>query len=177
VLGEEFGIPRDRVRTTSRLEEFVPLQGRNRHWQKFCAALGDTGLPAPRRPWWLRQLLDMAFLISGALPMTFGGILYKLGGYPPALWGTLLAIGIPLAILVRWAGNRLTTEWEICIPPSCRTIRDVVYSIVGRRQGPVVSENDRPSDAEIWSMLCGIVGDEFDTQPTSLSKTSHPWSP
>jgi len=176
-LGEEFGIPRKRVRPNSRMEEFFPVQDRKHHWQRFCAALGKVYLPSPCRPTWLTQLLSYAFLISAGLPMVFGAGMQKLGGYSPWLWGTLVALGIPMGILVLWVGNRLTKNWEICIAPSCTTVRDVVYTLVGQGTDPVVSYESRPSDAEIWSLLCGIVGDEFDVQPSSLSLASHPWSP
>jgi len=176
-LGEVLGIPRKHVRTNSRMEEFLPVRDRKRFWEQLCDAIGKGHLPGPRRPGWLTQLLHFAFALGMAVPMMFGGTLYKLGGYSPWLWGTLVASGLPFGILVLWVGNRLTTRWEICIAPNCQTVRDVVYTLVGQDANPVALYGLRPTDAEIWSILCGIVGDEFDVQPSSLTPSSRPWIP
>jgi hypothetical protein len=174
-LGEVLGIPRKRVRTNSRMEEFFPVRDRKRHWQHFCAAMDKGHLPGPRRPGWLTNLLHYAFAIGVMVPMFTGGTLHELG-YSPWLWGTLLALGIPMGILVLRVAKRLTTRKEICFAPNCKTVRDVVYTLVGQGANPVVSYGLRPNDAEIWDILCGIVGDEFDAQPTSLTLDSHPWA-
>jgi hypothetical protein len=176
VLGDLFGVPREYVGTTSPLEDFVPLQDREQHWQRLCAALAVEGLSSVRPPGWTDSLPLMAWATCIAMVFLLGVELYQ-SGVSPLLSANLVAIGIALSFLVAWACYRLRNHLKTRIPPSVKTVRDMVYSMVGHGQERLVSDEHRPSDAETWSVLCGIVGDEFDVQPSSLTLASHPWSP
>jgi len=176
VLGDLFGVPREYVRTTSPLEDFVPLQDRDHHWRRLCAALAVEELSSVRPPRWTDSLPLMAWATSIAMVFLLGVELHQVG-LSPLLSANLVAIGIVLSFLVAWACYRLRNHLKTIIPPSCKTVRDMVYAMVGHGQKRVVSDEFRPRDTEIWSILCGIVGDEFDLQPSSLTLASHPWSP
>jgi hypothetical protein len=175
-LGNLFGVPRGNVRTTSRLEDLIPIQDRKKHWQRLCAVISGESLSSPRRPKWLTRSLAIAWIASFMTAVALGAVSYETG-LPPSLWAAITGLAVGLSFLILWVGYRLTTAWEICIPPSCRTVRDIVYVLVGHGKACVVSNEHRPSGEEIWNVLCGIVGDEVDIQPKSLTKASHPWSP
>ncbi len=146
------------------------------HWRRLCAALGVEGLSSVRPPRWTDSLPLMAWATSIAMVFLLGVELHQVG-LSPLLSANLVAIGIVLSFLVAWACYRLRNHLKTIIPPSCKTVRDMVYAMVGHGQKRVVSDEFRPRDTEIWSILCGIVGDEFDLQPSSLTLASHPWSP
>jgi hypothetical protein len=173
-FGELFAVPREGVRTTTRLEDLLPVRDRRRRWQQLRAWLGAGGLPPLLRPAWLSGLLAYGSVVSLGLPVLCVGALHELG-YPAALCWAVGGVGLLLGVLAAWTGYRVTTPWAVRFPLPCGTMRDLVYGLAGRYPGTLVSDQDRPSDAETWSLLCAIVGGEFEVKPETLTPASRPW--
>jgi hypothetical protein len=173
-LGELLAVPRERVRPGARMEELVPAQERRRFWQECGDRLG-LSLPPLRRPGWLHHVPVAAFLVIFDFSVAGGVILHDMG-CPPALCGVLSAGGVVLAILVCWAGYRLTRPWATRIPPTCATVRETVYTLISRRPAaPLVADGARAGDKEVWGTLCAIVAAQMDVRPDALKPTTRFW--
>jgi hypothetical protein len=176
-LGEVCAAPRGRVRTRARLEDLVPLAGRQRHWQALQARLGNLYLPPLRRPAWVVRLIHTVSLLAVVPPLLALEVVCAVwGSQSPAAYCAALAI-LPCSFVGLWlllgAGYRLTARRAVHIPPSCATVRDMVYTLVSRHPAaPLVSDTARASDKEIWGTLCAIVGDEFDQPPERFTRDS-----
>jgi hypothetical protein len=175
-LMEVCGVPRERVRTQTRLEDLVPLHDRPRYWQELQARLSNLHLPPLRRPEsmvkWIEVVshLPLAPALVGAIILAFA-----LGQTPVAFIAGLVVLvcGIVGAFLVRRAGYRRTERYAVHISPACATVRDMVYTLVSRHPAaPMVSDTARASDKEIWGTLCAIIGADFNRQPSSLTRDS-----
>jgi hypothetical protein len=171
-LRELLGVPRQSVRTATRLEDLIPVQDRQRLWQQLRARLGIS-LPSLRRPNRLTKALDVAFVVSLILPLYCAFALHVLG-YPAVLCWAIFGFGVVRGILTTWAGYRLTLPWADRFPPACVTVRDLVFALATRSPTPLVSDEAQPGGAETWALLCSIVGEEFDVPPGTLTATSRP---
>ncbi len=179
-LGEVFGVPRECVQLQARLEDLIPRRGRRRCWQELQARLGDTQLPRLHRPGWLVKRIeaaaDVPFFIAFLCTIGLTG-LFALPPLGPLVW-MLAAFAFPIVsifglFLVRDAACRRTEHCAVRIPPGCATVRDMVYTLVGRSPtAPMVSDTARPGDKEIWGTLCALVGNEIGQPPDSFTRDS-----
>jgi hypothetical protein len=179
-LGEVCGVPRERVRPQARLEDLVPLPDRPRAWHELQARLGGLHLPPLRRPAWLARRLEALSLVPLYLMAVGTIVLTALFSHTPAgpLVATFGVIGCPVVgiagmFLVCRVACRRTQQYAVHLPPTCATVRDLVYALVS---GPsalrLVSDTTRASDKEIWGTLCAIVGGELDRPPDSFTRAT-----
>jgi hypothetical protein len=179
-LGEVCGAPRERVRLRARLEDLVPLQDRNRHWQELQARLSNLHLPPLRRPAWMVKWIDAASAVPLFLTVLCAIVTIAVLAQTPAapLVVILAVLGCPVVgflgmVLVCRAACRRTERYAVQIPPACATVRDMVYILVSRHPAaPMVSDTARASNKEIWGTLCAIVAGELDRQPDSFTRES-----
>lgn|SRR5579884_1241967 len=178
-LGEVCGVARTSVRTETKLEDLVPLDGRRNAWQELQVRLGDYRLPALCRPEWLERRIDHLTYVPFLLGVSFGSLLAALGNAPavPLLWflafPLVLAVGVGGPLAVYHIAYRRTVQYAVHLSPSCATVRDLVYVLVGRQAaGSLVSDTARPGDKAIWRLLCAIVGDELGRPPDSFTRES-----
>jgi hypothetical protein len=173
-------VPRERVRPQARVEDLVPLPDRPRAWQELQARLGNLHLPPLRRPAWLARRLEAVSCVPLYL-MAVGSIvlMFLLADTPAApLAAMVTVIGTPIVgiagmFLVCRVACRRTQQYAVHIPPTCATVRDLVYALVrGPSAAPMVSDTARANDKEIWRTLCAIVGGELDRPPDSFTRAS-----
>jgi hypothetical protein len=179
-LGEVCGVPRQRVRPQTCLEQLVPLADRSRHWQELRARLSDLHLPGLRRPAWLVRRIEAASLVPLFLAVLGSMALIEVLGHTPAgpLVAMLVVLGCPLVgiagmFAVCRAACRRTERYAVHVPAACGTVRDTVYTLVSRHPAaPMVSETARASNKEIWGALCSIVGGELNRPADSFTRDS-----
>jgi hypothetical protein len=179
-LGEVCGVPREHVRPQARLEDLVPLPDRPSAWHELQARLSNLHLPPLRRPAWLARRIEAASLIPLYLAVGCTIVLMALLRDTPAapiLAGFAVlgcpAVGIAGMFLVCRVACRRTEHYAVHIPPTCATVRDTVYALIGGHSAmPLVSDTARASDREIWGTLCAIVGAELDRPPESFTRAS-----
>jgi hypothetical protein len=179
-LGEVCGVPRERVRPQTQLEDLVPLPDRPRIWQELQARLSNLHLPPLRRPAWLARRIEAASLVPLYLAAVCSIVLMVLLGHTPVaplVWMFAVlgcpVVGIVGVFLVCRVACRRTEQYAVHIPPTCATVRDLVYALVsGHSAAPMVSDTARASDKEIWGTLCAIVGGELDRPPESFTRAS-----
>jgi hypothetical protein len=171
-LIQQIGIPRGRIRPDVRMEDLIPVRERRRHWQGLGGLLGDKlRLPALRRPRWLELfLLFSSLMVIIDLPLIGAAFLSKVysGAVCVEFWGCSVLLGTLMTV----AGYRFTKPFAVRIPPGCTTVRDTVYRLVSEMEGQVASREGRPSDAETWGLLCGIVASASTECPETLSPTT-----
>lgn len=180
VLGEVCGVPRERVRPRARLEDLVPLHDRRRYWQELQGRLNNLHLPPLRRPAWLSGRIEAASLAPLFLAAACAIVLMALLHHTPAAAFVALfavlgcpVVGIAGMFYVCRVACRRTEQYAVHFPPSCATVRDMVYALVsGPSASPVVSGTARACDREIWGTLCAIVGSELDRPPGSFTRAS-----
>lgn len=183
-LGEVCGVPRDRVRPQTRLEDLIPLEDRPRYWQELQARLGVLHLPCLCRPAWLIKRIEAASFIplfltalgTIVLPLVLLGVF----GDSPAI-GSIVVLGVVACPIVGIIGMfrvcrklcRRTEHYAVHIPSSCAIVRDLVYTLVSGHRAPrMVSDTERVNDKEIWGALCAVVSGEFDRPPDSFTRES-----
>jgi len=179
-LGEVCGVPRERVRSRARLEDLLPLHDRPHYWHELQTRLSNLHLPPLRRPAWLVRRIEAASLVPLYLTVLGAIVVISLLAHTPAApLVTILAVaacpivGITGMLLVCRAAYRRTERHATHVPPACATVRDMVYTIVSwQPAAPMVSDNARASDKEIWGTLCAIVGGEFDRPRDSFTRDS-----
>ncbi len=166
------GISRQRIRPDVRMEDLIPVRERRRCWQGLRGLLGDKlWLPALRRPQWLELfLLFSSLMVLIDLPLIGAALLSKV--YPGAACVLFWGCSVLLGALLTLAGYRFTKPFAVRIPPGCTTVRDTVYRLVSGMDGRVASEDGRPSDAETWGLLCGIVASASTECPETFSPTT-----
>jgi hypothetical protein len=163
-LRELFAVPRERVRPAARMEDLVPREGRQERWQRLAGALKPGRLPELRRPQWMAAWLPpcgVLTLLTLVLTFLCGLGAYHLG-YPAFVIFVVSFLGTLLCIFMEGVVNRalyrFTARYALDIPPGCGTVRDTVYTLLQSERGRIVSPTARASDAEIWSLICSIVG-------------------
>lgn len=175
ILQELFAVPRERIRPATRIEDLLPQEGRPERWARLVEALRPARLPELLRPRWMEAWLPPCGLLAlFTMVLTGGCVLLAIelrwpGGvvFVLAFLGTLLCIFVD--VVVNRAIYRRTARYALDIPPGCVTIREIVYTVLQSEPGRIVSETARASDAEIWSVLCSIVGRCLEVPPESLT--------
>jgi hypothetical protein len=180
-LGEVCGVPRQNVRPAAHLEQLVPLHDRRRYWQDLQARLGNLRLPSLRRPAWLVKRIEAASNVPLVLATICAIALLVLLRHTPAAVGVVtfgVLLGVPVVgfagmVLVCRVACRRTEHYAVHIPPTCATVRNLVYALVSRpTAAPMVTDAVRASDKEIWGALCAIVGGQIDRPPESFTRGS-----
>jgi hypothetical protein len=173
-------VPRERVRPRARLEHLVPLHDRARYWQELQARLGNLYMPGLRRPAWMVKRIEAASLVPLLLAVICAVVVIGMVSRTPAapFVATVAVLACPFVgilgmFLVCRAACRRTQRYAVHIPPGCAAVRDMVYTLVGRRPAaPMVSDTARATDKEIWRTLCAIVGGELDRPADSFTRDS-----
>jgi hypothetical protein len=102
-LMERFGVPRESVAPSARLDELVPSRGRRRHWQELSRAL-DLPLPGLCRPTWLDEALRRSLLV------------FLLATVGAGLLGRPLAEPIWIVVALLVGTGKTGLAWFLTIP-------------------------------------------------------------
>lgn len=176
-LVEVCGVPRGRVRPNTRLEDLLPLSDRRRQWEELGARLAGLNVPELCWPSWMERLFNFAFVAGSLTPFLVCIVVCVLVGIsvPAAACTSFVLVpgGIVAMFFVARVWYRRTARHAVHIPLSCVSVREMVYTLVSRGPaGPMVTDEKRVSDKEIWGVLCAIVGDEFDKPAGSFTRDS-----
>lgn len=183
-LGEVCHVPRERVRPQAPLEDLIPVAERRRYWRELQDRLGDFQLPRLRRPAWMVNRIETVCFITFFLAMFCGGVLAillfaVLGDTQTARAGAMIVVlagifmSIPASFLMCRALCRRTEHLAVHIPPSCVTVRDLVYTLVSSHRAPrMVSDTERANDKEIWGTLSVSAGTALDRPSDSFTRES-----
>jgi hypothetical protein len=175
-LRQVCGAPRERVRPVAELEQLIPFDGRRHFWQELQARFSN--LPTLRRSarleGWISAASFVPMLVMSLL--FFFALVGHIGRPHPAVFITFLAnpiVGSIGMLVVSDYLCRRTEHYAVYIPPTCETVRDMVYTLVSANPAaPMVSDTVRATDKEIWNALCAIVGAEFDRPAASFTRES-----
>jgi hypothetical protein len=168
-LGEVCGVPRERVRTQTQLEDLMPIHDRPRYWQELRARLSNLHLPPLRRPRWLEKRIGYASVVPLFLCILCTMVLVGVLGETPA--GAAVFCFALFACPVVGTGGLFLVTHAVHIPVTCASVQDTIYTLISQHPAPpMVSDISRPTDKEIWGTLCAIVGDELDRVPASYTK-------
>jgi hypothetical protein len=174
-LQELFAISRERIRLAARTEDLIPREGRPERWRRLAEALTPGRLPELRRPQWVEPWLPPCGLLTLFTMLLTGGcvVLAHALGWPGVAAFAITFLGVLLCLFVDLVVNvaiyRFTARYALELPSGCLTIRDTVYTLVQSEPGRIVSATARAGDAEIWSVLCSIVGRCLEIPPETLT--------
>jgi len=146
--------PRDRIRPDSKLEEFLPSQGRRKAWKSLqdsiCLKLPPLQLPV--------GIMKGALLLGLATwPLCFLAA-YQAKGLLPAIFLTVFPGCSPILVFM----GTLTTCMLISpihteLPGECQTVGGLTRSIIKESYGSQALEKDRWDDHEVWEDLVSLI--------------------
>ncbi|WP_165230154.1 hypothetical protein [Aquisphaera insulae] len=153
-FGAVFGLPRDRLRPDSRVEDLLPRASRRLSWSRLedCIGLRLPSLDPPSRV--LKWCLILS-LITWPLPFS---IVLAASGIVPAMFFTVLPFPYPiiaamLAMILLLALTPLHTE----PPQGCETISGLTRAIVKETYGEQALRKDRWDDRDVWEDLVSLI--------------------
>jgi acyl carrier protein len=165
-LCAQLGLERRSIAPSSALEELFPVEGRRRHWHRFCAALRPFALPGLRRPLWLRSAFDTGVLVvlAAACLTGLGACLLE---RPLALAPVAFVLlgGVVLALIA----HLLTIPLAVCVPEGCGTMREFVRTALGGDHDQAFTALKRLSEREIWDQLLQIISDNLGVRKEDLT--------
>jgi acyl carrier protein len=166
-LCDEFGLDRQRVRPSTRMEDLVPKADRRRRWRALSMRLGLDLPKLERAPAMLTAIrcstvavfaAGFAFLYAGWIP-------------PMAVWAlTGGSIGFAVIALA------LTGPLAIHFPRATQTVRGMVLRVLATNlkkiagAPPPQAAKRRLHPDEVWEMLRSIVVEQLDIPPEEVTK-------
>jgi acyl carrier protein len=154
-----FGIARSNVRLSLDLATLIPTH-RRKNWSDLQQALG-LRLPRLVRPLWVTVIATaIGFsLIPGACLL-----LGKTLGFF-ATW-----IGLPIVVcVVPYLLYRVTEPLATTFRSEFATVGGLTKAMLRKNYGALSDQCERASPAEIWSALCGLIGEELGVRPNQLT--------
>lgn len=145
---------RAQVTLDAPMERLVPARRRREHWRKIGHVLA-LPLPELERPRWV----VIGVLCAAGIPVLYG-IISKSGWW----WG---AVGVVCLGMIATRGLRRD------FPGDCRTVRDLVKTILARDGGKVAAQTWKWNEREAWETIKAIIVDASGSKPEDVVPEAH----
>ncbi len=140
---------RAQVTLDTPMEVLVPARRRQENWRKIGQALA-LPLPKLERPAWT----IVAILCASSIPLIYGVVSKSSWG-----WGSVGVVCL---------GMIATTGLKRDFPGECRTVRDLVKTILAKNGSKVAAQTWKWNEREAWETLKGIIVDAAGVKPENV---------
>jgi acyl carrier protein len=155
------GISRSDVRLSSDLAALIPTQRRTR-WSELQQALG-LRLPRLVRPLGVTA-------VATAIGISLIAAAYLLLGKMLGYFAAATCIGLPVVFfVVPYVLYHVTEPLATTFGSEFATVAGLTKSILQKNYGALSDQCHRANTAEIWSVLCALIGEQLGVRPDQLT--------
>jgi acyl carrier protein len=171
-LMEGLGVDRDRVRTSTPVEDLIPVEDRQENWQLVADRLG-LRLPDLRRS---RELVMALALIYFAFLVAMLSSLVKAIGIDLQiasagdLIGVAILLSISLFLVYTALALRMTEYAAVHFAPDHGTVRGLVRAITLENYGRICARERRWNRREVWEALHSLVVKQLGARPEQVTE-------
>jgi len=154
-----FGLDRKVVTPSMQFRELIPRSQEKEMWGEIRAAVAARSWPSLVRPLWMSRSLAVASLVIVCVMTCIG---FTLG----AGVGLGLVAGIIVVIPLATVATRLMRPWEVYIPSTVKSVRDLVPWVI-------TSDQIRWTREQVAERVKQVVMDQLGVEESKYSENAN----